>query len=190
MDAAEAGTPGSVLEARDNVAVVYVESHVHHRGRPRRPSKNRKSRVRAGASRKISTSVNFIPFGTALVRRAGPRAGGLVQRDLSHGHRLGSVVTPCRCGGEFVFIDEPTYIYRIWAGQMSNNWQGRYEQVFPDHARDFRDEQSGRGVYAIVYPRGVGTQLREPRAHSFVPVATASGRIRGCVERSLRPEAE
>jgi glycosyltransferase involved in cell wall biosynthesis len=71
---------------------------------------------------------NFVPFGTGLVRRSLlEAAGGFDERyrmsiDWDLWLRLS-----LKC--EFHFIDEVTYHYRIWDGQMSHDWRGRYHDA-------------------------------------------------------------
>ena len=71
---------------------------------------------------------NFVPFGTALVRRnCLDKRGAFNER-----YRMGIdwdlwLRLSLEC--EFQFVDEVTYHYRIWEGQMSNDWRGRYEHA-------------------------------------------------------------
>ena len=72
---------------------------------------------------------NFVPFGTAVVRRRClEQLGAFDERyrmgiDWELWLRLSTVY-------EFQFLDAVTYVYRIWSGQMSTNWRGRYEHCF------------------------------------------------------------
>ena len=71
---------------------------------------------------------NFVPFGTALVRRSCLDKSG----PFNEHYRMGIdwdlwLRLSLEC--EFQFIDEVTYHYRIWEGQMSNDWRGRYEHA-------------------------------------------------------------
>ncbi len=69
---------------------------------------------------------NFVPFGTALVRRTClDKTGAFNER-----YRMGIdwdlwLRLSLEC--EFQFVDEVTYHYRLWEGQMSKDWRGRYE---------------------------------------------------------------
>ena len=79
---------------------------------------------------------NFIPFGTALVRReAFLAAGGFNER-----YRMGidwEAWLRLAVHHEFSCVDDVTYIYRIWDGQMSKNTGGRFEAAL-QIMRDFR----------------------------------------------------
>lgn len=73
---------------------------------------------------------NFIPFGTAVVRRkCFEELGGA----FDEGYRMGidwDLWLRISTRYEFGFVDAVTYLYRVWPGQMSNNWRGRYDAAF------------------------------------------------------------
>jgi glycosyltransferase involved in cell wall biosynthesis len=69
---------------------------------------------------------NIVPFGTAVVRRdCFERLGG-----FDHSIPMGidwDLWLRIAVEWDFDFVNQPTYIYRIWDGQMSANWRKRYE---------------------------------------------------------------
>ena len=72
---------------------------------------------------------NFVPFGTAMVRKSLLTQYGPFRSDL----RMGIdwelwLRLSVHC--EFQFVPEVAYLYRVWSGQMSKNWKGRYEACF------------------------------------------------------------
>lgn len=72
---------------------------------------------------------NFVPFGTAMVRRSLLLEHGAFRPDL----RMGIdwelwLRLSVHC--EFQFVPQVAYLYRVWSGQMSKNWRGRYEACF------------------------------------------------------------
>jgi glycosyltransferase involved in cell wall biosynthesis len=71
---------------------------------------------------------NFVPFGTALVRRELLERWGAFdeQYRMSIDWELWLRLS-LHC--EFYFVDEVTYFYRIWDQQMSSDWRGRYRDV-------------------------------------------------------------
>ncbi len=69
---------------------------------------------------------NIVPFGTAVVRRECLFETGLFDESLAMGIDW-DLWLRVAVKWEFDFVPEPTYVYRVWDGQMSNNWRGRYE---------------------------------------------------------------
>ena len=57
----------------------------------------------------------------------------------------------------FEFVDDETYIYRVWPGQMSRNWRGQYDHAFRI-MREFLAHHPG-----VVAPQTV----REAWAHCY-----------------------
>jgi hypothetical protein len=43
---------------------------------------------------------------------------------------------------DIAFVDAVTYLYRVWPGQMSNNWRGRYDAAF-SIMKDFLERHPG-----------------------------------------------
>ncbi len=74
-------------------------------------------------------TINFVPFGTALVRRRCLDELGMFDEQ----YRMGidwELWLRVSVHYKFDFIDAETYVYRVWPGQMSSNWRGRYEHAF------------------------------------------------------------
>jgi glycosyltransferase involved in cell wall biosynthesis len=100
---------------------------------------------------------NFIPFGTAVVRRRCLQELGA----FDERYRMGidwELWLRISTRYEFQFLDAVTYVYRVWKGQMSTNWRGRYEHAFRIMT-DFLSEHPEM-VHAEV--------IREAWANSFV----------------------
>lgn len=85
---------------------------------------------------------NFVPFGTAVVRReCMTRAGGF-DESLPMGIDW-DLWLRISAHYDFDFVATPTYAYRVWSGQMSRNWRGRYSCAFRIMQK-FVDEHPGR----------------------------------------------
>jgi glycosyltransferase involved in cell wall biosynthesis len=72
---------------------------------------------------------NFVPFGTSVIRRKCIEQNGIFDEEFRMGIDW-DLWLRYSLDWEFVYTPEKTYIYRVWAGQMSNNYRGRY-----DHAK-------------------------------------------------------
>ena len=116
---------------------------------------------------------NFVPFGTAVVRRqCFEDLGAFDERyamaiDWELWLRLSVAY-------EFAFVDRDTYRYRVWPGQMSHNWRGRYEHAFRI-MREFQQRhghalsrETKRRAWADSY-----TQRARQRAHVSADFAGA-----------------
>lgn len=108
---------------------------------------------------------NLVPFGTAVVRRECLVATNGFDESVPMGIdwalwlRIG-------VDWEFDFVPEPTYVYRIWPGQMSKNWRGRYEcairimdQFLEDHPQRI-DPRIVARAYADTYTNLAASELR------------------------------
>lgn len=69
---------------------------------------------------------NVVPFGTAVVRRECLDQVGVFDESIPMGIDW-DLWLRIAAAWEFDYVAEPTYVHRIWAGQMSWNWQGRYD---------------------------------------------------------------
>ncbi len=72
---------------------------------------------------------NFVPFGTAIIRKECLDKDGVFNDE----YRMGidwDLWLRYSLNWEFSFCPSKTYIYREWSGQMSNNMKGRYEYAF------------------------------------------------------------
>jgi hypothetical protein len=72
---------------------------------------------------------NFIPFNSAIVRRECLEAVGTFDETLSMGIDW-DLWLRISTQYEFACLDEPTLHYRLWPGQMSHNFERRYECAF------------------------------------------------------------
>lgn len=72
---------------------------------------------------------NFVPFGTAVMRRACVERLGAFDSALRMGIDW-DLWLRVSAHYEFEFVAQATYAYRIWSGQMSKNWRGRYSSAF------------------------------------------------------------
>jgi glycosyltransferase involved in cell wall biosynthesis len=72
---------------------------------------------------------NFVPFGTAVIRQACVKKNGAFDVDLPMGIDW-DLWLRYSMDWHFHYAPEVTYIYRIWPGQMSKNYRGRYENAF------------------------------------------------------------
>jgi glycosyltransferase involved in cell wall biosynthesis len=100
---------------------------------------------------------NFVPFGTAVVRRSCLDELGAfdVSLRMSIDWELWLRIATRY---EFSYLDEVTYIYRMWEGQMSRDWRGRY-----DHCFRIMDE------FLRKYPTAVSSHVaRDAYVHSYV----------------------
>lgn len=99
---------------------------------------------------------NFIPFGSALIRRSAiEEVGG-----FDENRRMGidwDLWLRLSIKHRFECLRTVIYFYRVWEGQMSNNWRGRYESAF-SIMRDFEARHPGviagstrRKAYALSY---------------------------------------
>lgn len=71
---------------------------------------------------------NFIPFGTAVMRKECVQRSGMFDETLPMGIDWDLWL---RYSVDWHFKYEPTktYVYRIWQGQMSKNYRGRYDNA-------------------------------------------------------------
>ena len=72
---------------------------------------------------------NFIPFGTALVRRDALESVG----GFDENRRMGidwDLWLRLSVNHTFQHLPMELYFYRVWEGQMSRNWKGRYDSAF------------------------------------------------------------
>ncbi len=72
---------------------------------------------------------NFVPFGTAMVRRRCMEEVGGFDESLAMGIDW-DLWLRISARYHFDYVPQSTYAYRIWSGQMSRNWRGRYSNAF------------------------------------------------------------
>ena len=72
---------------------------------------------------------NFIPFGTAVVKKECFDELGLFDENLPMGIDW-DLWLRFSVHFRIQYLADKTYIYRIWPGQMSSNYRGRYKNAF------------------------------------------------------------
>lgn len=72
---------------------------------------------------------NFVPFGTAVIRSACLDKDGTFDENLPMGIDW-DLWLRYSMNWQFQYVPEATYTYRIWPGQMSKNYIGRYKNAF------------------------------------------------------------
>ena len=80
-------------------------------------------------SGKISNQMlieNFVPFGTSVIRRECTVQNGIFDEEFRMGIDW-DLWLRYSLDWEFKYAPEKTYVYRVWPGQMSNNYRGRYD---------------------------------------------------------------
>jgi glycosyltransferase involved in cell wall biosynthesis len=115
---------------------------------------------------------NFVPFGSAMVRRACLEETGGFDESLRMGIDW-DLWLRISLGWQFRFVDEITYNYRVWEQQMSQNWRGRYH-----HAMRIMD------TFLARYPEAVSPRVvRRAWAHTFA----RRGYLRVSMDREFLP---
>ena len=156
-----------LFDASENVAVVYSsESSIDHAGNvlPDRVDASLRGRVVDALFLE-----NFVPFGSALVRRECLLKVGAFDEDLRMGIDW-DLWLRIAAHHDFECVPDSLYVYRKWPGQMSTNWRGRYDSAFRI-MRKFEAEHPGlisastrRRAYANTYTnRGRAGAAQEPR---------------------------
>lgn len=69
---------------------------------------------------------NFVPFGTSVIRRTCVEKNGIFDEQFRMGIDW-DLWLRYSLDWEFAYTPERTYIYRVWSGQMSTNYRGRYD---------------------------------------------------------------
>jgi glycosyltransferase involved in cell wall biosynthesis len=113
-----------VLLAEDRTGVVYSDlSHIDTAGHAIAANKMTPHSGRITDRLFID---NFITFGSVLVKRECFERHGTFDESLQMGIDW-DLWLRISTGYEFIYIDEPLILYRIWDGQMSRNSQTRFE---------------------------------------------------------------
>ena len=109
------------------VGVVYSEvSYIDDKGNPLD-----KEQPYERYSGKVTDKLilkNFIPFGTAIVKKQCFDEMGLFDENLPMGIDW-DLWLRLSTRYKIMYIPAKTYIYRIWPGQMSSNYRGRYHHA-------------------------------------------------------------
>jgi len=126
--------------------------------------------------------VNFVPFPTAVVRGAClDRCGAFDER-----YRMGidwELWLRLSLEYEFRFVDQETAVYRVWPGQMSSNWRGRYDHAFRI-MREFVERHPG--AVAPDAERGAWAHSYTQRARMRTAISGEYRAALGDVGRALR----
>ncbi|BFM10390.1 glycosyltransferase [Simiduia litorea] len=72
---------------------------------------------------------NFVPFGTAVIRRQCIVQNGIFDEEFRMGIDW-DLWLRYSLNWEFDYVNDRTYVYRKWSGQMSSNYRGRYDHAF------------------------------------------------------------
>ncbi|MCK2147776.1 glycosyltransferase family 2 protein [Marinobacter alexandrii] len=111
-----------------DVGVVYSEvAYIDHKGAG--INKTRPYSRHSGHITQQLVMKNFIPFGTAVIRRDCIEKNGAFDETLPMGIDW-DLWLRYSVDWKFKYSSEITYTYRIWPGQMSNNYRGRYKNAF------------------------------------------------------------
>lgn len=95
---------------------------------------------------------NVVPFGTAVVRRVCIDDVGVFDESIPMGIDWDWWLR-ISTRWHFHCIPESTYMYRIWGGQMSKNWRGRYDCALAimDKFLAANPDRLPRGIVATAY---------------------------------------
>lgn len=113
------------LFANPKVGVVYSEvSNIdeHNHRYIKEPNETR----HVGIVTNFMLIENFVPFGTSVIRRACIEKNGIFDEEFRMGIDW-DLWLRYSLDWEFAYTPERTYIYRVWSGQMSTNYRGRYD---------------------------------------------------------------
>lgn len=130
LDADDTWLPGKLARQmplfvdRPQVGVVYSDYvRMDEKGLPLPKGTTRMYRGRVSGPLLVD---NFVSFPSAIVRRECFAQHGVFDESLSMGIDY-ELWLRLSAHWEFDFVPEATVRYRIWSGQMSRNYRGRYE---------------------------------------------------------------
>ncbi|RZV51862.1 MAG: glycosyltransferase family 2 protein [Pseudomonadales bacterium] len=116
------------LFADASVGVVYSEiSNIDQHQQPL-PQPEPQDRHRGTVTNELLIK-NFVPFGTAVIRRECVERSGYFDEQFRMGIDW-DLWLRYSLDWQFDYVEDRTYIYRVWDGQMSTNYRGRYEHAF------------------------------------------------------------
>jgi len=117
-----------LFEGDSDIGVVYSEvSYIDEKG-----NALDKEQPYQRYSGKVTNELilkNFIPFGTAVVKKECFDELGLFDENLPMGIDW-DLWLRFSVHFKIQYLADKTYIYRIWPGQMSSNYRGRYKNAF------------------------------------------------------------
>ena len=171
-----------VFDQNPQVGVVYTRyARIDERGGPLPLDDEPDFKV--GRVTEDLFKTNFVPFGTAVVRRqCFEELGPFDER-----HRMGidwELWLRLSTKYEFAFVPEVTYLYRLWGGQMSRDWVGRYDHAFRI-MNEFLEQHPSlvrpavvREAWADSYVQRARMRVRQPG--QFWPAVADLGRAVRC----------
>jgi glycosyltransferase involved in cell wall biosynthesis len=113
---------------RPEIGIVYSEvSHIDENNKRYINPPNEKRYI--GKVTDYLLIENFVPFGTAVIRKACVEKNGIFDEQFRMGIDW-DLWLRYSLDWDFAYLPERTYVYRVWSGQMSNNYRGRYEHAF------------------------------------------------------------
>ena len=155
-----------VLRADERIGAVYTKNQkIHHSGEIVQEEDGAGPYFSGWITEELFKR-NFISFGTVLARRKCLEEFG----GFNESYRMGidwDLWLRMSTRYKIEFLDDVTYLYRVWLGQMSNNWRGRYDNAF--RIMDSFLKENGTAVSAKV--------VKEAYADSF----TERGRLRASI---------
>lgn len=116
------------LFSNPNVGVVYSEVSNIDENNQRYQQPPAYTRYRGIVTEQLLYK-NFVPFGTAIIRRACVEQCGAFDEQFRMGIDW-DLWLRYSLHWQFDYTPERTYVYREWSGQMSNNYRGRYDHAF------------------------------------------------------------
>jgi len=115
------------LFANTKVGIVYSEvSNIDENNQ--RYAKAPNEERREGKITEHMLMQNCVPFGTAVIRKACTEKNGIFDEQFRMGIDW-DLWLRYSLDWEFAYTPERTYVYRVWSGQMSNNYRGRYDHA-------------------------------------------------------------
>lgn len=156
-----------------NVGIVYSEvSNIdEHNNRYTKPANETRH------SGKVTNQLlieNFVPFGTSVIRRACVERNGIFDETFRMGIDW-DLWLRYSLDWEFAYTPERTYIYRVWSGQMSTNYRGRYDfatrilKKFVAQYGDQLDQRHIKKAWADMYIREGVVYARNEKLF-FIPL--------------------
>lgn len=111
---------------------------------------------------------NFVPFGTSVIRRECINQNGIFDEEFRMGIDW-DLWLRYSLDWEFVYVPQQTYVYRVWSGQMSNNYRGRYDHAnrilrkFVSQHGNKLDHKYVRKAWADMYMREAAVYARNEK---------------------------
>lgn len=160
----------------DRLGVIYTRTALmNEHGAPLPSDRSDEPEYPSGRVTSDLFKLNFVPFGTALVRRRCLDEVGLF--DPRHGTSIDwELWLRISLHYDFLFVDDETHVYRLWPGQMSQDWRRLY-----DHAFRIMQEFQARHPDAVA-----PATVRDAWAHSYTERARRRSLLSGEYAGALR----